>query len=306
MDVRRPSYLRIVVTTRCTLQCPFCHLEGDPSQAGQAQGLPAEAIGDLAGAAYRQGVRKIKLLGGEPLARRDIADIVRAIRGQCPEADLSIITAGVVDVQRLRDCFDAGLDRVNLSIHGWSPEALARHTRVPDAHARRAEVLKELLARGHFLKCNYVYTGPQVDADLGAFLTWAAEHPVVVAVLDDLGNAEMGPHTIRAALKRIHGAWATEQREDDPHSLPTRHLFWSDGLRVEVKDHHLGQVAPWRACADCAVRGNCREGIFALRLKHTGEAAPCMDRPDLSVPLLREGKWDAQSAELGWQQVMGG
>lgn len=296
-----PSYLRIVVTTRCTLACPFCHLEGDPAQSGAAQGLAAEEIAELAGAAYDQGVRKIKLLGGEPLARQDIGRVIALLRQRCTDADLSLITAGVVNLANLQAAFDAGLDRANLSIHGWSPDRLAKHTRVRDAHARRQAVLEFLLRIGRPLKCNYVYTGPEVEEDLAQFLAWAAGKPLVVALLDDLGNPAMGPATVKEALRRLRGPWGSMERDNDPHSLSTLRLGWSDGLAVEIKDQQLGQVAPWRACTGCLQREQCREGIHAVRLKHDGTAAPCMDRPDLGrrVVGLR-----SNDLAMQWQSVL--
>lgn len=89
MDRRKPSYLRIVVTTNCTLKCAFCHMEGDPAETGSSHGCSPTEIADAAGTAYREGIRKIKLLGGEPLARKDIAEVIALIRAQCPNADTS-------------------------------------------------------------------------------------------------------------------------------------------------------------------------------------------------------------------------
>lgn len=277
-----PRYLRVVITPRCSLACDYCHMEGDP-----ARGAPRSVafLAAVARHAAAEGVDKIKLLGGEPLLRPDLGPLVAAIRAAAPSADLSLITAGVAPADRLPAAFTAGLDRANLSVHGWSVAHFAHKARRgPDAHRRRQETLAWLLAQGHPTKLNYVYGGPADEADLGAFLTWAAGRPVVAAVLDDLAQ-DLGPHVVLAVLRRLRGDPAHTRIEPDPRSLPTLRLTWTDGLEVEVKHQQLGSRAPWGACIPCPARARCREGIDALRLTHDGWLRPCLDRPDLGVDL---------------------
>lgn len=274
------SYLRVVVTTRCPLACTYCHAEGSPPDGKGELGL-AE-LTDLLRVAVAGGVRKIKLLGGEPLARRDLPELIAAIAR--PGLDLSLITSGAAPVSRLDESFAAGLGRANLSIHGWGRRAFTERSRRAGSFERREATLARLLEHGRFLKLNYVWRGPGDDEDLGELLSWAAGMPVVVGLLDEL-SLGLGPDPLRHTLRRLRGPWAEARPEPDPHSLPTLLLGWADGLRVEVKDHHLGEHAPWRACADCPVRARCLEGIHALRLTHTGWLRPCMDREDLGIDL---------------------
>ncbi|MCK6504455.1 radical SAM protein [Myxococcota bacterium] len=300
-----PRYLRVVVTARCSLACAFCHQEGDPATA-HAGGLPGDELDALLAVAVDQGVRKLKLLGGEPLLRRDLPDRIAAARARAPGLDISLITAGAVEVDRLDACFEAGLSRANMSVHGCAlPAFQARTGRGEAAFARREAVLARLLERGRPLKLNYVWRGPQDDADLGLLLARAAGWPVVVGVLDDLGCADLGPRSVRAAVERLRGPAPRAWAEPDPDSLPTLRLQWRDGLTVEIKDHHLGQEAPWRACAACPRQGQCREGIHALRLTHDGRLRPCMDRPDVGVDLrsaLRRG--GPPAAALAWHAAV--
>lgn len=314
MQPSPPRYLRVVVTARCTLQCAFCHQEGDPATE-QASGLSTSELTAMLHVAVQQGVRKLKFLGGEPLLRRDLPEIIASLRAAHPTLDLSLITGGGVPADRLEACFAAGLSRANLSIHGWSAEAFAARTgRGERVWSMRQDNLRLLLKRGRFLKLNFVWCGPQDDADLKSLLDWAADQPVVVGVLDNLGDPALGPAVIQQTLLRVRGTPSQRRAEPDPHSLPTLRLGWPDGLAVEVKDHHLGEVAPWTACATCPVRGACREGIHALRLSHDGQLRPCMDRPDLNldlVPLLeRHGPPAAAAAwacaVAGWQAPVRG
>lgn len=282
----QPTYLRVVVTARCSLACAYCHQEGDPAGT-RAGGLDMDTLATLLEVAADQGIGKLKLLGGEPLLRPDLPRIIARLRARSPALDLSLITAGAVDPARLDACFDAGLSRANLSIHGWALEAFAaRSGGGAGAWARREAVLRRLLARGRFLKLNFVWRGPQDDADLALLLQWAAGRPVVVGVLDDLGVEGLGPGAVHAAVSALRGPPDRSRVEADPHSLSTLRLCWTDGLEVEIKDHHLGQVAPWRACATCPVRARCREGIHALRLAHDGRLRTCMDRQDLGADLV--------------------
>ncbi len=281
---RSVAYLRVVVTARCTLACTYCHAEGDLAVDDAAGGLPRAQLVPLLAAGLANGVRKLKFLGGEPLLRKDLPDVIRDLRALSPDLDISLITAGAVDVARLDACFAAGLSRANLSIHGWSPEAFAERTHRPHAFGLRARVLERLLAEGRFLKLNYVWRGPRDDADLAGLLAWAAGRPVVVGLLDEL-SLGLGAAPLRDALARLRGPWADARPEPDPASLPTERLSWDDGLVVEVKDHRLGDIAPWKACAACPKRARCGEGIHAVRLSHTGVLRPCMDRTDLGVDL---------------------
>lgn len=276
-------YLRVVVTTACPLRCPFCHMEGDPASA---RPLPASTLASIVAAGVANGVRKIKLLGGEPLARADLPEVVASIRAVAPVADLSLITSGVAPVARLDACFDAGLDRANLSIHGWELPAFVTRGGSARSLALRTACLDRLLDRGRPLKLNYVYGSEADREDLAGLLDWAAGRPLVVNVLDDLHRPELTPDAIRAAVVDLRGVPKRSWEHPDPDGLPTLHLGWPDGLEVEIKHQRLGVVAPWYACSGCANRTRCREGIHAVRVTHEGVLRQCMDRPDLGVPLL--------------------
>jgi cyclic pyranopterin phosphate synthase len=280
-------YLRVVLTARCNLSCSFCHMEGDPGVDGQRGGLDADELGRLLQGAARAGIRKLKFLGGEPLLRGDLPRVLAPLRAAFPDLDLSIITAGAVDPERLLACYRAGLSRCNVSIHGWSREAFVARTRAsnPRLHDLRTRFLDAVLQAGRPLKLNYVYTGAADLPDLDALLDWAAGRPLVVNVLDDLGQEALDAGEIEAAVIGLRGAPGERRLEPDPFSLPTLRLRWRDGLEVEIKHQQLGALGAYRSCATCPKRRACTEGILALRLTHTGELRPCMDRPDLAIPL---------------------
>jgi len=267
-------------------------MEGDPALPGQEGGLSTEDWCSLLHAALDNGIRKLKFLGGEPLLRRDLPDIIRSLRARDGEADLSLITSGAAPRKMIDDCFAAGLTRANLSIHGWGPAAFARRGGRARMFEHRGEVLAALLEHGRFIKLNYVYSTAEDVEDLAALLAWAAGQRLVVNVLDDLSRVDLSHHSVIDVVTGLRGQPAHTRVEPDPDSLPTLRLRWFDGLEVEVKDQHLGALAPWRACATCPVRARCREGIHALRLGHTGRLRPCMDRQELGVgllPALRRG-----------------
>jgi cyclic pyranopterin phosphate synthase len=304
------TYLRVVLTTRCNYRCGFCHMEGDPHAPGAAPELPLERLLPLLRCATLAGARKIKFLGGEPFLRGDLPEIVRAIRGWCPESDLSIITAGAVPVGRLRDAYAAGLDRVNVSFHGFGREAFAENNRARGAFELReafvAAAEAEAAARRVPMKVNYVYSGAWQRDDLAALLSWAAGRAVVVGLLDDLGG-QLSWRDLLAVVTRLRGAPSAIETTPDAHSLATRLLTWDDGLQVELKHQRLGEVAPHDACETCAVREGCKEGIVALRLTHAGLFRPCMDRSDLALdlgPVIGGGDLPAAMMLRAWMEAV--
>ena len=78
MDGEKPRGLRISVTKRCNLECPYCHREGILDDGPE---ISLEKILSIVEAAKTLGIENVKITGGEPLLRDEIIDIVSGISG---------------------------------------------------------------------------------------------------------------------------------------------------------------------------------------------------------------------------------
>jgi GTP 3',8-cyclase len=111
--------LRISVTDRCNFRCVYCMprevFGRDYAFLPRAELLTFEEIERVARAFAAQGVRKIRLTGGEPLLRRDLEKLV-ALLARLPEIDLTLTTNGVLLPQKARALAEAGLARVTVSL----------------------------------------------------------------------------------------------------------------------------------------------------------------------------------------------
>jgi len=118
--------IRISVTQRCNLRCFYCHREGDFSR-GRTKMTPRE-IQRIVRIAASFGVSKVKLTGGEPLLRTDIADIVRKIREVLDIEEVSMTTNGILLAKYAEPLKEAGLARVNVTLDTLKPERFKRIT----------------------------------------------------------------------------------------------------------------------------------------------------------------------------------
>src|SRR5438477_7347980 len=88
---RHISYLRVSVTDRCDFRCVYCMAE-DMTFLPKAEVLSLEELERLCGAFIRLGVRKLRLTGGEPLVRRNIMSLIRALGRQVVSGALDELT----------------------------------------------------------------------------------------------------------------------------------------------------------------------------------------------------------------------
>ncbi len=126
------DYLRISVTDRCNLRCIYCMPRGGVRLFGRREILTYEEIVRVAGIAASLGVRKVRITGGEPLARKNITYLVASLRAVEGIEDISLTTNGILLEKYARGLADAGLTRVNISLDTFRPDRYREITRGGD------------------------------------------------------------------------------------------------------------------------------------------------------------------------------
>ena len=130
---RKMTYLRISVTDRCNLRCVYCMPTEGVEWQTHENILRYEEIVQVVRQAATHGIKEIRLTGGEPLVRRDMLELVRALV-ECIAAipgidDISLTTNGILLLEQIERLAQAGLKRINVSLDTLDPEKFARITR---------------------------------------------------------------------------------------------------------------------------------------------------------------------------------
>ncbi len=126
---RRVDYLRISVTDRCNLRCAYCMPASGVSWKPRQDLLSASEIERVVRAAAGLGIRRVRLTGGEPLARPDLVALVRALARIDGIEEISLTTNGMLLERLAAPLAAAGLKRVNVSLDSLRPETFRRLTR---------------------------------------------------------------------------------------------------------------------------------------------------------------------------------
>ena len=122
---RRIEYLRISITDRCNFRCQYCMpLEGLPWLPKQDI-LRYEDITEVVRQLAPLGLRRLRITGGEPTIRPQLASLIRLLRQIPGIEDIALSTNGVRLPEMAHDLAEAGLDRVNISADSLRPERVA-------------------------------------------------------------------------------------------------------------------------------------------------------------------------------------
>src|SRR5262247_4264048 len=128
---RHITYLRVSVTDRCDFRCVYCMAE-DMTFLPKAEVLTLEELDRLCSAFVRLGVRKLRLTGGEPLVRKNIMFLVRALSRHLENGaleELTLTTNGSQLAKYARELRDCGVKRVNVSVDTLDPQKFTAITR---------------------------------------------------------------------------------------------------------------------------------------------------------------------------------
>ncbi|MGV3491276.1 MAG: GTP 3',8-cyclase MoaA [Devosia sp.] len=288
---RRISYLRVSVTDRCDFRCVYCMSE-HMTFLPRKDVLSFEEIDSIVTAFVARGVSKVRLTGGEPLVRRDIADLVERIGGHlgCGLDELTLTTNGSQLRRHAEGLVRSGVRRVNVSLDTLDEQRFTAITR----RGRIADVLDGIDAAaeaGLKIKINMVAMRGVNDDEIEPMLHWAHGRGFGLTLIEGMPLGEVGIDRVDSYLplrelrERLMAKYTLEPT-DHRTGGPSRYDYVAEtgGL--------LGFITP--------MSHNFCESCNRVRLTATGQLYMCLGQDDM-VDLraaIRDGGPDALAAAM--------
>ena len=181
---REIDYLRISVTDLCNLRCLYCMPEKGVEKFSHSQIISPERIKEIVETSTKLGIKKVRLTGGEPLVRKGIIEIVKKIKEVTEIEEICLTTNGVYLKHMAKDLFDAGVDRLNISLDTLDEQKYHYMTR--GGHLDDViEGIKEAQKVGFKnTKINCVLIGGFNDDEIGKFAEFAEKYSVIVRFIE--------------------------------------------------------------------------------------------------------------------------
>ncbi len=272
--------LRFSLTSRCTLNCIYCHHEGDSREKKGQKEISAELVIAIARVASAQfGIRKIKITGGEPLMRNDLAEIVEGMRAY--ENDISVTTNGVFLQKYAADLVNAGLDRVNVSLDSLKEERYDFITRTKNNLPQVIEGIYSAIDAGLTpIKLNMVVLKGLNDDELGDMMRFVGAcnkrgkgNAVILQPIELIPSCNSPLSQYRADFGKVEDELQSKASAIKTRRLQRRKKYIVDGVEVEV----VHPVDNTEFCANCS----------RLRITSDGMLKACLLRDDNLVPVER-------------------
>ena len=285
---REIHYLRLSVTDLCNLRCRYCMPDGVEKLEREAV-LTYEEFLRLAALFARCGIDTVRVTGGEPLVRKNVAQLVAGLKATPGIRRVTLTTNAVLLAEQLPALLDAGLDSVNISLDTLRPEVFRQITARDDFAAVQAG-LQAALESGLPVKLNCVPQAGVNEGELEGLAALAKDNAMQVRFI------EMMPIGYGAAMPCISGPelrarFAQRWPELAPLSAAQEHAL-GDGPAVYYT------VPGWQGSIGfiAAVHGKFCASCNRVRLTSQGFLRPCLASEtgcDLR-DLLRSGADDAQ------------
>ena len=277
---REISYLRVSVTDRCDFRCVYCMCE-DMTFLPKADLLTLEELDRMCSAFVGLGVRKLRITGGEPLVRRNIMSLFRALGRLLETGDLdelTLTTNGSQLPKYAHDLAEVGVKRVNVSLDTLDADKFRSITRWGDMDKVMAglEAAKEA---GLAVKINTVALKGVNEDELTHMVAWCGERGhdltfIETMPIGDVGEARTHQYLpLSAVRQRLERDW-TLSDIDFNSGGPARYVS------VVEPGRKVGFITP--------MTHNFCESCNRVRLTCTGTLYMCLgqeDFADLRAPL---------------------
>ena len=282
---REIHYLRLSVTDLCNLRCRYCMPDGVEKLEREAV-LTYEEFLRLAALFAQCGIDTVRVTGGEPLVRKNVAQLVAGLKAIPGIRKVTMTTNGILLAQQLPALLAAGLDSENISLDTLRPEVFRQITARDEFVAVQAG-LQAALESGIPVKLNCVPQAGVNEGELEDLAALAENRPLQVRFI------EMMPIGYGAAMPCISGPELRQRfARRWPEMQPLTEAAFGDGPAVYYT------VPGWQGSIGfiAAVHGKFCASCNRVRLTSQGFLRPCLASEagcDLRA-LLRSGADDTQ------------
>jgi GTP 3',8-cyclase len=290
---RHVSYLRVSVTDRCDLRCVYCmseHMTFLPRQ----DLLTLEELDRLCSAFIAKGVKKLRLTGGEPLVRRNLMSLIRALSRHLDSGALEELTLTTNGSQLKRfaaELYSAGVRRLNVSLDTLKPDLFKAITRWGD-FSQIMGGIDAAQAAGLAIKLNMVALKGVNEHEIADMAAFAHGRGMDLTLIETMPMGETGGDRMDQYLPlsvvraRLMDRWTLE---DIPYQTggPARYV------RVKETGGRIGFITP--------LTHNFCESCNRVRITCTGTLYMCLgqnDAADLRAPLRASEADDLLNAAI--------
>src|ERR1019366_2199549 len=176
--------LRISVTDRCNIRCFYCMPEEGVKFQPRKEILTFEEIERFVRIAVTLGVRKLRLTGGEPLLRKDLAQLIHRLSAIEGIQDLALTTNGVLLAEQAQELYDAGLRRLNIHLDTLDRERFREITRRDDFGRVMGGIEAAQRVGYPVIKINAVAVKNLVEADIVPLARFGREHGIEIRYIE--------------------------------------------------------------------------------------------------------------------------
>jgi GTP 3',8-cyclase len=277
---RRITYLRVSVTDRCDFRCVYCMAE-DMTFLPKRDVLSLEELDRLCSAFVANGVRKLRLTGGEPLVRKNLMVLVRSLSRHlaCGALDeLTLTTNGSQLARFAAELADCGVERINVSVDTLDPAKFKAITRWGELE-RVLGGIAAARAAGIHVKVNTVALKGVNENEFDDLIRWTHGEGMDLTLIETMPLGEIdGDRTeqylpLGAVRARLEEKWTLSD-------IPFRTGGPARYVRVAETGGRLGFITP--------LTHNFCESCNRVRVTCTGTMYMCLgqeDAADLSKAL---------------------
>jgi cyclic pyranopterin phosphate synthase len=261
---RKVDYLRVSVTERCNFRCQYCMPEKPFSWVPRENLLSYEDMFKFIKVSIDEGIKKVRITGGEPLLREGLDIFLKMIFDYKNDIDLALTTNGFLLAKVAQKLKDAGLKRINISLDSLNAATAAKIAQ-KDVLKGVLEGIQAAADVGLKIKINCVPIKGINDNDVLDILEFCKDKKYIVRFIEFMENHHakdgakgLNSDEIKAIISLKYPNFKMIPRDT---SSPAQYYELEDGFQFGIIEPHKDDF-----CAQCN----------RIRLTAEGFLIPCL------------------------------